>query len=557
MSQTRPQKSLGVRAKSAAWPGVWGLAQERRLKATTRLLWFPLVSTVSTTTLALLAACGGATLEDASPGTGTDSGAPGPSTSESRPDAAPQVDAEAGVKPKLLVSGDVVLHGVTMDDHAVYTRRTAQGDTLEAIRLVDGQTSVIWGDVPKNASVRVEGNVAGIWTNIDASGRGTFSYWATQLTSARLSMAHLSMRDRFWASRDGTRVAFFAKAVGPNGAPTTAELNVLATSTGVQVTVLKDAERVSLETSCIPQIGFGGETLIAAYCTEGSTSARLVTVADDTVPMRQVMFDGGLRPFWSASASGREIFVIAVDRDAGFLVTNRPLDPRPPVALSAGIKEGFLLADGSSVVYRAFETLWRSPILGGEPQSPTPFIGDVRGILDVSIDRETVLYRSMDGRPVDPTNPDGERYFDLRSIPTRSNDWTPRVLVDTERALPLSLSGNGAHALYFANGPKLIGAATDGSGERTVPVDFNGMKVTPYGSSAVLSVNPRQLGPKAIVDLVHVSFGANGLGGALAPKPLAQSLGSGGYHFASALAKTLVYARVSEKDPGLYSVALP
>jgi hypothetical protein len=527
--------------------------------ATTRAVWFPLLSCVSTTTLALLAACGGAALEDAPSGTRTDSGAPGPTTSgpSTPPDAGPAPDADTGVKPKLLVPGEVVLHGVTMDDHAVYTRRTPQGDMLEAIRLADDRTTVLWGGVPKNVSIRVEGNVVGIWTNIDASGRGTLSYWATQLTSARLNMANLSMRDTLWASRDGTRVAFFAKALGPNGAATSAEVNVLATSTGVQVTVLKDADRVSLETNCIPRIGFGGETLIAAYCTEGSSDARLVTVADDTVPVRQVRIDGGLRPFWSASASGTRIFVIAVDRDAGFLVTNQPLDPRPPVALSAGIKEGFMMADGTSVVYRAFETLWRAPIAGGEPQSPTPFIGDVRGILDVSLDRETILYRSLDGRPVDPTTPDGERYFDLRSIPTRSNDWTPRVLVDTERALPLSLSGNGAHALYFANGPKLIGAATDGSGERTVPVDFNGMKVTPYGSSAVLSVNPRQLGPKAIVDLVHVGFGASSLGGALAPKPLAESVGSGGYHFTSALAKKLVYARVSDKDPGLYAVELP
>lgn len=531
---------------------------------TKRSLVLPILSTM---TLALVVACGTSDSDgppsiapevDAGRDDGSSSGFdPVPGT-----DGGPRPDAgtDAGEGPQLLVRGEIVVFGMTTDDHAIYTRPSIDGRSLEAVSLDDGTITTIWEGLPDGSWVDVKGNAVGIWTDIDAStGLGAFSWW-TPGKPARRNVGQLSVRERFWATADGALLAFEANAALTDGVPTSAELAVVSTATGAITTVLTGAERIAFdETSCGSHIGFAGATLVVAYCPSGSDTARLVTVPNVDAPVRQVLVDAGLRPSWRADATGSKIFVITQDQDEGRVVTNDGTDPAPSVAVETGVSEAFMLRDGSAVVYRTGTTLRRAPLGGAGPIAPvTIATGDARGILDVSGDQSRILYHALEGVPVDVQNPDGERYFDLRSIATTATDGTPSVLVDTERALPLSFTGDASHALYFSKAPRLVSAATDGSGERSKPLDFNGMNVAPSGSRAILTVNSRPLGQKIVTDLVFVDFSRSGSeAGTPKTKTIAESVGSGGYRFGVTSPNAFVYAQLGTTHEGLYRIELP
>ena len=368
------------------------------------------------------------------------------------------------------------------------------------------------------------------------------------------------MRDSFWATTDGSLIAFEANATPTEGAATSADLVLVSTASGTLTAVLTDDERIAFdETSCGSFIGFAGKTLVAAYCPSGSDSARLVTVGTsvDGPPARRVLVDGGLRPSWRADSTGSKIFVIAQTDDEGRVVTNDGTDPAPVTPIEANVQEAFMLQDGSAVVYRTGTAL-RRVTLGTAPSAPvTIATGEARGILDVSSDQSRILYHALEGVPVDPENPDGERYYDLRTVTTNATEAAPNVLVDTERALPLNLTGNGAHALYFSTAPRLVSVATDGSGSLERALDFNRMDVAPSGSQAVITVNARQQGTKAVTDLVYVDFSRSQAGGPWS-KTIAESVGSGGYKFGVTAKNTIVFALLpASGQAGLYRTELP
>lgn len=543
---------------------IFFLSGDASLLTTKRFLVLPVLSTVA---LALVVACGASDTDgppsiapevDGGRDDGSSSGFdPVPGTDGGpRPDA----DPDPGERPQLLVRGEVVVLGMTTDDHAIFTRPSIDGRSLEAVSLADGVITTIWSGLPAGASVDVKGNAVGIWTDIDAStGLGAFSYWTPGKTTRR-NVGELSVRDWFWATADGALLAFESNVALTDGVPTSAELAVVSTATGALTTVLTGAERIAFdETSCGSHIGFAGTTLVVAYCPSGSDTARLVTVPNVDAPVRRVLVDGGLRPWWRADATGAQIFVIAQDQDEGRVVTNDGTDPAPSVAVETAVREGFMIRDGSAVVYRTGMTLRRAPLGGAGPIAPVTITsGDARGILDVSGDQTRILYHALEGVPVDVQNPDGDRYFDLRSIATTATDATPNVLVDTERALPLSFTGDASHALYFSRAPRLVSVATDGSGERSKQLDFNRMDVAPSGSRAVLTVNSRQLGESVVTDLVLVDFSRSG-SEADTPKTktIAESVGSGGYRFGVTSPNAFVYAQLGTAGAGLYRIELP
>ncbi len=530
-----------------------------------------LVPVVSSALFALAAACGSSSPSSSSPSPSPspspDSGADGPdgslgsddgSSSDPEPDGGtkPDTGGAPGEGPQLLVQGDVVLRGMTTDEHVIYTRKTIDGQALEAVSVEDGTITTIWDGLSADASLDVKGNAVAIWTDVGTdTGLGSFSYWVPGRPTQR-KVAHLSPRETFWATTDGALIAFEANASLADGVPTSAELVVVSTATGALTPVLTDAERVAFD-ACGGYFGFAGDSLVAAYCPPDATTAKLVTVPKVAQPARQVLVDGGLRPMWKADATGSKIFVLSDEGDEGRIVSNDGTLPAPWVAVEKGVQDPFMLRDGSAVVYRTGTTLRRAPIGTPGPIVPVSIVnGDVRGILDVSLDQTRILYHALDGIPVDTQFPDGERYFDVRAIATDATDGAPNVLVDTERALPLSLTGSGGHALYFSKSPKLVAAATDGSGDRSMPLDFNGMDVAPSGSHAILSVNSRPLDGHVVVDLVHVDFSKNGAeAGSPMTKPIAQSIGSAGFRFASK--NRLVYVHLAAKGQGLYRVDLP
>ncbi len=518
--------------------------------------------------IAFAAACGGASTNeaprneddagsnapDARRPDETDDDSGGDSGTDADPDPDPDPDPAEGAT--LLAKDVLTLYGVTSDDHVVYARTTASGErTLEAIPLGGGTVTTLVATISDDAVVTVKGNAVAFWRSIDAStGLGALSYW-TPAGGAVLDASNRSVPEFFWASADGARIAFLSDATLDEGALVSANLTVAVTATRAQTDVLTGDERLAFgDGSCGSHIGFAGHKVVAAYCAPGSDGARLALVSDAATPARRVLVDHGLAPFWSADTTASKIFAVATDDREGRIITYDASSVLT-TALEPGVTQGFVKRDGSSVVYHAGTTLRQASFLDPGVVTPVTLADDARAILDVSLDQSTVLFHSLEGRPVDAKNPDGDRYVDLRTVTT--NGGQPQVHVATERALPLALSANGAHALYFSNGPRFNATALDGSGERSMPIDFNGLATTPAGSAAVLSRNPRQHGQMTVVDLVLADFTAPAPDNAMGTKPIIDAVPSSAFRFGVASPGKIAYLRTTNAGLALYSRALP
>jgi hypothetical protein len=517
--------------------------------------------------LALLVACSGSSPNGAIDS--NDDGGPPPGQPDGRTpaEAGPEVDggtdAEAGPTPAvdtatLLAQNIAAIHGMTLDDHVIYARTLPSGErSLEAIAIVGGAVTTIFPTLPADYVVDVKGDAVAIWRFVDATtGIGSLSYW-TLKSGLVVNADNASLSHWFWATDDGARIAFLTDTSVDQGALVSASLTIASTGSFVKTEVLAGDERLAFDDkSCGSHVGFAGNTLIAAYCAVGSTDgARLVTVATEVPsPTRRLLVESGLTPFWSAGEQAVDILAISTDHEEGRIVKNDATAATTP--LETGFTSAFVMRDGSAAVYHAGTTIRRVSLLGGVG-TPSTIANDARAVLDVSTDQSTVLYHSLEGRPVDPQFPDGDRYVDLRSIATSGTAAAPKELVTTESALPLGLSSNGLHAIYFANGPKLKAIGLDGSGERAMSIDFNGLATTPSGSAAVLSRNVRQEGTWTLVDLDLADFTIAGQGGAMATKPIIDRVPSGAFRFGGTTKKRLVYVKLVNGSPTLYSRILP
>lgn len=518
---------------------------------------------LSSAFLSIGAACGGsADGPDAVPADGADSGLPDSRSNDANTqnDARGQ-DAEPDAFPDdaiRLAEGEITIHGVTTDDRVIVSRKTSAGTTaLEAIQLATGATSTILAPLPAGAWVSVKGNAVALWSNVATTGVGRLSLWTAESNLAT-DVEDDSPGLYFWASNDGKRVAYYGNVTTNGGDMESAELVARDTDTGESETVLTGDQRISFaEDACSASIGFVGTTILATYCSITNPQARLVTIpATGTKSARFLV--GGLYSFWSADAAGSKIFVIADDLQEGMVVSNDGSDPPTIASFEFDVEDGFMTKDGSAVVYRAGTALRRFLLTGaGAGTSVTIANDEARHVWGVSSDQKHILFNSLPGRPLDPQNPDGQRFVDLQIVDTTATEVDARTLVATETALPLGFSGNDAHALFFSNGPKLNVVGVDGTAPRSTSVRFNVMDVTPAGSGGVVSENERTESGTTVVDLVHVDFTVGDpTSDALVRKPIAEGVVSGGYAFGKLSPKTFAFVRAGD-ERGLYRTSLP
>ncbi len=523
---------------------------------TRRILFFCLLGTT------FAAACGDAA--EISPAPATDAGAdatddrtePGDAADDAT-DASVEADApdgDAGDPVKLLAAGEVGLLGVTSDDLAIFVRQSAQTRSLEAVPLAGGATTTILADVAESTRIAIEGGAVGIWRNVDAATSiGAFGFW-TKAGGLHLDVAPASYATYFRASHDGSRLAFFSNAGAvPNGTLTTADLSVARASSATTTAVFTGTDRVSFEdASCLPRIGFAGDRLIATYCAPGATTARLSMVSDFTTAVARVLVTDGLDSDWSADQTGSNVFVVARSDKQGSVVTDTAIVPGARVPIESGIDQGFMLRDGSAVVYRKGTTLKRALVTN--LASPiTMATGDASGILEVSSGAGVVLYHALPGIPLDPKDPTGDRFVDLRTVPTNATNAAPTVLVSDARTYALGLTADGSHALFLSKGFKLGRVKIASAVESTMPPTFQTVSTTPSGAAVVLCVDTRQVGTKTVCDLDYVDFAGNA-----EPVRIAESVPSGvSFYFGVAAPKKLAYVVIASANAGLYVRDLP
>jgi hypothetical protein len=332
---------------------------------------------------------------------------------------------------------------------------------LGAVPITGGTPTKIQDPFGRTDTAIVSGGAVGYWTDV-RDGIGTFNVW-TRANGRQTAARGASSVGLFSATEDGALVAFSVA-----GTATSADL-VVASSRWPEPSprspwwgraLLTGNAAINLAASnplgakppaCPPKLGFVNQTFFAAYCTgtqPDTTAAHLYMVrADATSPTRldrDTNAPGSVRPFWSTDSTGTKVF--AIDSDA--TAAGRYIDVTrgaPGVTLDGGTEDGFMLSDGTAVIYRTASTVMRATTSEAPTRtSLVDGVAAVRGLLAVSGDQRHLMFNSL---PPAGAN----RLVDIRIIDTSTPSQIPIDAVPTATAAPIGFTGTGTHALYFVN----------------------------------------------------------------------------------------------------------
>lgn len=348
-----------------------------------------------------LLACGDSASPAADP-----SGDGGPPDARIVIDAAPpppDPDAsskDAGPKPqgKLLSAGEIEIQSALIDGTIIFLR---YGSTisLEAIAPAGGTPTVIAPDLvlageATDDVISVIGGVVGLWTGVDAdTGLGKLSVWSR--ANGLKEAAAASPVYEVDSSGDGARVAF-VRSVGAERQLVTSPSTLAAGSVVIVQDALGDGSDAN---PCAAFYTFVGQSLFTSTC----TGAAITATARRTLPTGvSLIIDTGLAPsFLSINGAGDKAFsakriastgtggAAAVYSIGATLVSELPIE-------AAGVAEGSIATDGSSVLYRTrLGALKRANTAA--PIAATVLVpdGGMMGILATSPDRKGVLSHKL------------------------------------------------------------------------------------------------------------------------------------------------------------------
>ena len=330
--------------------------------------------------------------------------------------------------------------GVTEDGFVAYVT-TQSPPQLKVVAATGGTPTVLSEDFPTRTSfASVSGGAVGFWTRVDGK-LGTFNVW-TQAAGRKVNLTNKedSVEGIFWASTDGTRIAFSVEGMNAS-----TDLAVLDTASVVTQTVGILDTRISLTdpTDCPPNFEFKGRLLVGAYCAPGFvSSAQLHLVRDGSAV--DVRLDnrttGLIRPSWASNTAVTMFFVTSVN-DNGYLISSSGnTSTATLVEGNIAPATGFFTPNADSVVYRSRALGLRRASTGGSP-APSTVIGETRTIQAISPDQTKVV--------VDTEK--SATFTDLRSTDVTSAGRTPVDLVSTPTAYLLDFTEDSAFVLYLTD----------------------------------------------------------------------------------------------------------
>lgn len=366
---------------------------------------------------------------------------------------------DSGTKPSgaltstALKAGAAQLIGVTTGSSPMVVYLTVQNQalSLEAIAPTGGTPTVIATDLTGDEDIGVNGGAVWWYTDVNASNLGTVNFW-TKASGAKTAVATGSIDGFFWASEDGTRVAFSVE-----GAAKTTRVAVTSSATPAATAVLTGNYALDFPTDeCFPDVGFVGITLFAAFCSvqtagsPNSTAARVVAVdASGTVTRLDATGNANNtvalsldRSLWHANKAGTKLFVIGSGASAEGRIIDVATAPvaGSTVVLESGVTDGFLLDDGSAV-YTTGTAIKRGT---GSGAAKTLTTASVKAFLSRSAGGDRLLFRSLD-----PAGDYG--LHDLRAIDTSTDNQAATDLVPTASVSLEALLNGGSHVLYRSN----------------------------------------------------------------------------------------------------------
>jgi len=394
-------------------------------------------------------------------GTGAGQDAPGAAGDDTGtpPDRTPLGEAQQ------LATGSPSVVGITGDDWILYR----DGDTLKAMN-VEGGDALDVSDEPGN--VLVKGKVVYNFANVDwTKNVGKLSIWTAmggtqEVGSTTYSEALIA------ASQSGEWLVYPADTKG-------AKTNLMLASQdfGTNDVLIEDMGLGS-ETTCSPSLGFVGERLFVGYCEPDSREAKVVRFEQDGDSFGATMIAEQALPTWSADASGDGVFFQSDAYEGWYAAGGEQY------RIDASVSRGFLLPDGSAVLYTVGDQLRRSSV----PESnPVPIV--TTGFAEpvaFSADYASVLYSSK------ITYENGTQR-DLRLVATDGFNPEPVELVSEPVAAVgrSSLTDDGQYVLYLddvtPNGGTLH--VVDTHGEEVVALPGVLDVLAAHGSTIVFTDN--------------------------------------------------------------------
>jgi hypothetical protein len=440
-------------------------------------------------TALLTFACGDAPRPNASPGSGGSDGASGSSAGATAGETGkPPREGEAPgeVGPALqLVGGSVTLVGITSDGWALF--RDAEG--LRAAEIAEEGGVELVSEQAGNVLIR--GPVAFNWADMDwAANRGELSIWSHERGTEEIGST-LYSESLIAANAGGDAVVYTANTDDGH--------TDLLVASGDSTEVLIEEMGLASEDTCSPSVGFAGERLFVGWCEVGDREGRIERFERDGDEWNKTTVAEDALPTWSADAAGERVFFQANTYE-GFYA-----EGGERYRIDASVSRGFVVPDGSAVLYTVGDQLRRASLPDPEPV-PLVTVGFAEPVAFPQ-DFQYALYSSR------VTYENGTQR-DLRLVPTDGYTPEPIVLVaDPVATLPRStMTSDGRFILFLTDVGEQGGNlhVVDLAGNEVLLLENVLEAVAARGASIVYSSNPSDPSVYPVVadlNIVDVDWG--------------------------------------------------
>lgn len=350
--------------------------------------------------------------------------------------------------PTQLAAGSASILGITSDGWVVFR----DAEALRAVKVgADPATQKIT-DTP--GSMLIRGKVVFNWANVDwTTNVGDLSVWTADAGTHHIG-ATAYAEGLVGASSEGRTIVYTA-----NTKKDTADL-MIAPSDLSAPKVLIPSMGLGSDATCGASIAFVGESLFVGWCPAGSRAGKIERFRNVGGTWTPTLIAEDALPAWSADASGERVFYQS-SAYSGYYAENGEAH-----VIDTGVSGGFVLPDGSAVLYTVGDQLRRTTLPDVNPLTIV-----TRGYAqpaEFSPHFDLALYSTT-------VNYDNGTRRDLRITRTDAFNPSPTELVpDPVAGLPRSgLTKDGQFVLYLTDmtpsGGTLHVRSTDGTERMVLP----------------------------------------------------------------------------------------
>jgi hypothetical protein len=417
--------------------------------STSAIQSFGTKSTLTTALLLAFAGCGGSEKPADGSGGGGQHEPPGAGAAgQDSTGAAGEDTLSAPGTPIAITTDPASLAGMTSDDWVLFR----DGDELYAQEVGSDSGPMLASD--QSGTTLILGKVMFNFANVDWTVNiGDLSIWTRAGGTQEIGKT-LYSESLIGASASGDYLVYPATS-----GKSKTDLRIAASDFSTDDVLLPNLGLAS-DSTCSPTLGFVGERLFVGHCDPGSREATLERFDFDGQTWNSTVIADHAQSAWSADANGDGVFY-QNDNYEGYYTLDGS-----QYRIDASVSRGFLLPDGSAVLYTVGDQLRRSPVPDAAPVAvvTTGFSEPVAFTTSYAM----ALYSSH-------VTYDNGTERDLHLVATNSQNAQPIDLVsDPVAAMPRSsITSDGRFVLYLTDvtptGGTLHVVGMDGGEVLTLP----------------------------------------------------------------------------------------